>query len=133
MTAMRVASFLACVKMLASDIAKYPLILRETTTTAGRIRTTPAVDEPLYTILKDVPNQWQTSFQLRFFLASQLLTNGNCFCQIIRNQKGDVLSLNPLNSWHMTPKWDLTNPKQPIYYFEYRDGKGNLRNFQQAE
>src|SRR5580700_3615901 len=72
-TAMRVSSFLSCVKMLSSDIAKYPLVLRETTTgPQGRIRTVPATQEPLYTLLKDCPNQWQTSYQMRFFLASQL-------------------------------------------------------------
>jgi HK97 family phage portal protein len=129
MTAMRVASFLSCVKMLAGDIAKYPLILHETTTgPAGRIRTVPAIEEPLYPLLKDVPNIWQTSFQMRFFLASQLLMNGNSFCQIVRNGKGDVLALNPLDAWRIHAEWDLTG-KQPKLLFQYRDGHGNLRTF----
>ena len=127
-TAVRVASFLSCVKMLAGDIAKYPLILHSTTNKGGRIRTIPATDEPLYPLLKDCPNIWQTSFQMRFFLASQLLMRGNCFCQIIRDGKGDVLSLNPLDAWRMRAEWDLTG-KQPKLFFEYRDGHGNLRTF----
>jgi HK97 family phage portal protein len=133
-TAVRCASFLSCVRMLSSDIAKYPLILRQTTTKGGRvIRTAPAIDEPLYPILKDCPNQWQTSYQLRFFLASQLLTAGNCFAQIIRDKKGDVLALNPLDAWRMTQKWDLSVPGKPVLYWIYADGQGSMRRFEQAE
>src|ERR1017187_3870111 len=53
-TAIRVAAFLSGVKMLCNDMAKMPLVLRSTTTKSGRVRTVPALDEPLYTILKDV-------------------------------------------------------------------------------
>jgi HK97 family phage portal protein len=133
MTAIRVASFLSCVRMLSNDIAKYPLILRETTSTGGRIRTTPAIKEPLYSLLKDCPNQWQTSFQMRFFLASQLLTAGNCFCQKIVNQKGDILALNPLDAWRMTQKWDLSVPGKPDLYWMYADSQGTMRRFEQNE
>src|SRR5580700_5212882 len=60
-TAVRVASFLTGVKTLSQDIAKMPLILRETTIVNGRQRTSPAIDNPLYSILKDSPNDWHTS------------------------------------------------------------------------
>lgn len=60
-TAIRVAAFLGGVKMMANDIAKMPLILRETKITAGRQRTQPVLTNPLYTLLKDCPNQYQTS------------------------------------------------------------------------
>jgi len=132
-TAVRVASFMACVKMLSSDIAKYPLVLRATTTVDGRVRKSPAINEPLYPLLKDCPNQWHTSYQMRFFLGSQLVMNGNCFCQIIRDQTGEVLALNPLDAWRMTPKWDRSNPKLPALIWTYADGLGNLRDFQQQE
>jgi hypothetical protein len=48
-TAIRVAAFLGGVKMLSNDLAKMPLILRQTKTVSGRQRTLPAVDETLYT------------------------------------------------------------------------------------
>lgn len=132
-TAIRVASFLSGVKMLASDLAKMPLILRQSSMVDGRQRTEKALDEPLYSLLKDCPNQWMTSYQLRFYLASQLVTNSNCFCQIIRNAKGDILSLNPLNAWYVTQKWDRTVPGQPVLYWMYSDGLGNIRRFEQAD
>jgi HK97 family phage portal protein len=132
-TAIRVASFLSGVKMLSNDIAKMPLILRSRTDVAGRVRTQPALTNPLYSLLKDCPNQWQTSYQMRWFLASQLIMSCNCFCQIIRDGKGDVIALNPLNAWHMQQKWDLSTPGKPLLYWVYADQSGNLRRFEQKE
>src|ERR1044071_5875087 len=82
-TAVRVASFLSGVKILANDIAKMPLVLRSRSIDAERVRTRPAFDNPLYSLLAYCPNKWQTSFQLRWFLASQLIMAGNAFCQVI--------------------------------------------------
>jgi HK97 family phage portal protein len=132
LTAIRVATFLSGVKMMSSDIAKFPLILRSTTNVGGRIRTVPATTEPLYSILRDCPNQWQTSFQMRFFLASQLIMAGNCFAQIIRNQAGDVLALNPLDAWRMTQKWDLSVPGKPHLYWVFSNDSGLVR-FEQKD
>src|ERR1700727_2180022 len=132
-SAIRIASFLAGVKMMSADIAKFPLVLRSTTNVGGSIRTVPAVDEPLYPLLLSCPNQWMTRCQARFYLASQLIMSGNCFAQIIRNQKGDVLALNPLDSWKMTHKWDLTTPGKPVLYWVFADAQGGLRRFEQAE
>ena len=133
-TAVRVAAFLSAVKTLANDIAKMPLILRKRSKSpTGAVRTMHATNESLYTVLKDCPNQWQTSYQLRWFLASQLVMNGNCFCQIIRDSAGEVLSLWPLNAWHMAQKWDLTVKNKPTPYWQYSDGQGNLRRFEQSD
>lgn len=131
-TAVRVASFLSAVKTLTFDIAKMPLILRESTIANGRQRIAHAISNPLYSLLKDCPNSWQTSYQLRCFLVSQLIMNGNCYCQIIRDGKGDILALIPLNAWHMQQKWDRSNPNKPTPYWVYVDGH-NTRRFEQAD
>src|SRR5258707_1780868 len=132
-TAIRVAAFLSGVKMLANDIAKMPLVLRETKTVKDRQRTQPAIENPLYPILLHCPNEWQTSFQMRWFLASQLIMAGNCFCQKIVNQAGEILALNPLDAWQVTRLWDRTNPKRPVLLWKYSDGAGNIREFKQSE
>lgn len=142
-TAIRVAAVLSSVKMLASDIAKMPLTLYQTSVTDGRQRRLPAIDNPLYPLLRFVPNRWQTSYQLRWFLASQLLMNGNCFCQIIKDQKGDVIELIPLNAWAMTVKWDETGgPKPqrnkdgsivPVICWHYVDGHQKICKFYQGD
>jgi HK97 family phage portal protein len=122
-TALRVAAFLSAVKMLANDIAKMPLVLRETAMIGGRQRTSPALDNPLYSLLLHCPNQWQTSYQMRWFLASQLIMNCNCYCQKITDQTGAIQALIPLNAWNMTPHWDRsTNP--PSLKYRYASGGG---------
>lgn len=133
-TAIRVAAFLGAVKMLSNDIAKMPLILRQTTIVGGRQRTAPALKNPLYTLLKDCPNAWQTSYQMRWFLASQLITASNCFCQKITDQAGDVTALIPLNAWHMRPHWDRSNPTNPVLKFRYTSAaEGGTREFTQDQ
>jgi HK97 family phage portal protein len=58
---------------------------------------------------------------------------GNSFCQIIRDGKGDVLQLIPLNAWHMQQRWDLTIPGKPSLYWLYSDAQGKYRRFEQNE
>lgn len=123
-TAIRVAAFLGGVKMLSNDLAKMPLILRQTSVKDGRQRTQPAVDEPLYSLLKDCPNQFQTSYQMRWFLASQLIMCSNCYCQKLTDQAGDISALIPLNAWNMTPHWDRTNPTNPVLKYRYTNLNG---------
>ena len=52
-----------------------------------------AKTHPLYSILHDEPNPEMTSFVFRETLMSHLLIWGNAYAQIIRNGKGEVLSL----------------------------------------
>lgn len=132
MTAVRVAAFLSAVKMLANDIAKMPLILRETKTVNGRQRTQPAIENSLYSLLKDAPNDFHTSFQMRWFLTSQLIMNGNCYCQKITDRAGDITALMPVDAWSMTQHWDRTNPKNPVLYWKYEDGY-NSKLFKQTD
>ncbi len=131
-TAVRVAAFLSGVKMLANDIAKMPLILRGTQFANGRQRTQPAVNNPLYMILKDCPNQWQTSYQMRWFLASQLIMRSNCFCQKITDQTGEITALIPLNAWDMVPYWDTSTP-QPTLRYRYTNSLSGPREFSQDD
>ena len=98
-SAMRCVTFLSGVKRLADDIAVMPLITYERRMADGRQRTKRALDHALYSVLKDVPNPYTTSFQLRWAMVMSLLTNGNYYVQKIENQKGDVLGLYMLNPW----------------------------------
>jgi HK97 family phage portal protein len=131
-TAIRIVSFLSGVKMLCNDIAKMPLVLMETSLVNGQQRTRKAIANSLYSVLKDVPNQWMTSYQMRWFNAFQLITNGNFYNQVIRNGVGEVLQINPLNAWYMLQRWDLSDPKNPQLFFDYNDGR-QKRTFKQSD
>lgn len=109
-TAIRVAAVLSCVRVMANDIAKMPLVLREQVTVNKHQRTKLATDNPLYSIFMYVSNRWQTSYELRWFLAAQLIMQGNSYCQKIVDQKGDVTELIPLDAWSMEFFWDADAP-----------------------
>jgi HK97 family phage portal protein len=150
-TAIRVAAVLSSVKMLANDIAKMPLPTREIATVNGRQRTQLAVNNNLYPLFMHAPNRWQTSYEARWFQASQLLMNGNSFFQKMVDQKGDVIELIPLNAWSMTIKWDYDAPlanawgakvtsidrrtgkKVPVPVWHYMDGHAEVVKFYQPD
>lgn len=133
-SAIRCVTFLSGVKRLADDIAKMPIITYERTEVDGRQRTRKAIDRAIYSVLKDVPNPWSTSFQLRWAMVFSLLTNGNYYVQKIENSLGEVVSLMHLNPWCVTQRWDLSkldkngNPV-PQLLFDYTDGSAKPRTF----
>ena len=89
--ALRCAVSLACVKTLIDDVCKMPLVLMEE---AGDDQH-PAVDDSLYTVLHDAPNDEMTDVDLRSANMLDLLTTGNFYNQIIRTD-GSVSELWPL-------------------------------------
>ena len=74
------------------------------------------MDHPLYFLLHDEPNPEMTSFVFRETLMTHLLLWGNAYAQIIRNGKGEVVSLYPLMPDRMTVNRDT---KGQLYY-EYQ-------------
>lgn len=98
-TAMNYTTVYACVKVISESIASLPLIVYERLD-RGKTR---AKDHPLYSVLHDLANPYMTSFVLRETLQNHLLTYGNAYCEIQRNNGGDVIAL-----WPMLP--DRTQP-----------------------
>lgn len=98
-TAMYYTTVYACVKVISESIASLPLIVYERLD-RGKTR---AKDHPLYSVLHDLANPYMTSFVLRETLQNHLLTYGNAYCEIQRNNGGDVIAL-----WPMLP--DRTQP-----------------------
>jgi len=120
-TALRCASFFSGVKMLANDVAKMPVIMFERTLAkGGRQRTSKALKQPLYWLLKDVPNPWMTAFQLRWIQVFHLFFEGNFYIQKVEDGAGRPLQLMPLNPWYITKRWE-TKP-EPQLFFDYNDG-----------
>lgn len=77
---------------------------------------------------------------------SQLIMNGNCFCQKITDQTGEIVELIPLNAWSMSVKWDYDAPipkyttidrntgrPVPVLCWHYMDGDSNVRKFYQQD
>ncbi len=92
-SAMRIAAVYACVRVISETISTLPLFTyRETA--RGREK---ASDDPAYQILHLKPNAITTSSQLRAMLAAHLCLNGNAYCEILRDSKGALRGLWPIN------------------------------------
>ena len=112
-TAMQMTAVYSCVRILSEAIAGLPLHVYKYNETGGKEK---AVDHPLYFLLHDEPNPEMTSFVFRETLMTHLLLWGNAYAQIIRNGKGEVVSLYPLMPDRMTVNRDT---KGQLYY-EYQ-------------
>lgn len=110
-TAMRVAAVNRCVKIISEMIASLPLIIYEWTDDGGKQR---AGQHPLYNVLKNRPNRYQTSFEWRELCQSHLLLRGNAYSQIIPGPRGVVDQLLPVHPDYVTPK--INEQTGDVYY-----------------
>lgn len=93
-TATQVAAVYACVRVLSESLASLPLITYEKLAAGGKAR---AFAHPLYTLLHDQPNEYQTSFEFREMMMAHVVLRGNAFAQIIFNGAGGIESLRPIH------------------------------------
>ena len=91
-TALKVSTVLACVRVIAEDIAKHPLNLYNKTKDGKELQT----DNPLFPLLKAQPNSWQTSFEWREVMTIHAALTGNGFSLIVPDARGKIVSLRPL-------------------------------------
>jgi len=115
-TALQTTAVYACVRILAETIASLPLHTFRYTD-RGKEK---ALEHPLYYLLHNEPNSEMTSFVFRETLMSHLLLWGNAYAQIIRDGRGQVLSLYPLLPDKMTV--DRAAGGEIIY--QYRTDRG---------
>jgi HK97 family phage portal protein len=73
-SAMTAASVVACLRVLSTTMAMLPLPVYRRLQTGGKER---AYDHPLYTILHDSPNNYQTAYEFRQQMMMHLLLYGN--------------------------------------------------------
>ena len=92
-SAMQMTAVYSCVRILSEAIAGLPIHLYRSDDDGSKEK---ATDHPLYFILHDEPNPEMTSFVFRETLMTHLLLYGNCYCQIIRDGRGQVTALYPL-------------------------------------
>ncbi len=114
--ALQTTAVYACVRILAETIASLPLHTFRYTD-RGKEK---ALEHPLYFLLHNEPNSEMTSFVFRETLMSHLLLWGNAYAQIIRDGRGQILSLYPLLPDKMTV--DRAASGEIIY--QYRTDRG---------
>jgi HK97 family phage portal protein len=99
--ALRCATALQCVRVIANGIAQVPLKLYQEDEATGRKQ--PARQHPLYRVLHRKPNPWQTSFEFRETLALHMtLARGAYVFKVIVN--GQIEELIPLEPHRVETK-----------------------------
>jgi HK97 family phage portal protein len=93
-TAMRLAAVYSCTRVASETLASLPLILYRRLPNGGKER---AIDHPLYRVLHDTPNQWQTSMEFVEMMQAHLELRGNAFAHIIPGPRGAIDQLVPLH------------------------------------
>jgi HK97 family phage portal protein len=97
-TALECSTVLACVRLIAENVATVPLHVYRRLPEGGKER---ARDLPLYRMLQQQPNPWQTSFEFREMLTAHCLLYGNAYAEVRPGPSGAVNELWPLHPSRM--------------------------------
>lgn len=132
-TAMAVSAVYACVGLIAETIGQLPIRVKRSKHGGGADN---ADNLPLYRLLAQRPNEWQTSQEFREMLTQHLCLSGNCYALIMRDARGiprELLPLMPDNvvveqdsNWNVTYKIWLNNhemrtlTQRDIFHLKYR-------------
>ena len=122
-TAFNVSAVYAAVRILSETVAQVPLIVYRRTANGGKER---AENHPLFSLLHDQPNPWQTSFEWREMMTGHLALRGNAYNEIISGPRGAVDQLIPLHPDRVTVK-QLDN-KRLAYEFRPVEGPARILN-----
>jgi len=118
-SAMQMTAVYSCVRILSETLAGLPLhVYRYSDDSGGKEKD---LSHPLYRLLHDEPNPEMTSFVFRETLMGHLLLWGNAYAQVIRNARGEVVSLYPLMPNRMTVDRD----KNGSLYYMYQRSDGD--------
>jgi HK97 family phage portal protein len=123
-SALRASAVLACVRILSEDLSALPLNLFRRTPHGAEL----AIDHPLFRLLQDAPNPWQTSFELREGLILDMLCFGQGFVEKEYGSDG-IEALYPLSAGLMVrfnPLDAFIPPPVPQFY-RYADPRSGQR------
>jgi HK97 family phage portal protein len=104
--AMQSASVYACLKVLAESVGMLPIRLYQKGPNGQR-----TVDEthPLYELLHEQPNEYQTAIEFLEMMVMHLNLRGNAYAYINRTRSGRVVEMIPLHPDFVSVLMDNTN------------------------
>ncbi|HLI51911.1 MAG TPA: phage portal protein [Thermomicrobiaceae bacterium] len=116
-SAMTIPAVWAAVKILSETLASLPIQMYARQADGGKRR---ATEHPLYDLLHDLPNPWQTAFEFKEMLQAHVVLRGNAFARIQPGPRGMVDSLIPLHPDRVQTDTD----GQTILGYRYTDPAG---------
>jgi HK97 family phage portal protein len=115
-TALAQSAVFACTRVISETIGSLPLKIYSRRSDGGKDE---AQGHPLYPILHDNPNQWQTRLEYFETVSGHLCLRGNAYSFIQRDGFGQPLSFVPLNPDRMMLEVEGTSA-DPIFVYRYR-------------
>ena len=118
-TAQSISAVYACVAAISETVGSLPLdVYRNTDNGREKAKT-----HPLYRLLHDAPNNYQTALEFREQMQRHVLLRGNAYAEIVWNPNGSVKALLPLHPDSVT----VLRSSLGNLVYEHVDGKGNQR------
>ena len=112
-TAMRLGIINACIRLLSFSIGMVPWFEYERLSLGRRQK---AEGEPIYHLLHDRPNEYQTPFEFKQGVASDLLRFGNSYNEKIPGPSGMASQLWPIHPIEVCPHWfDRKSGRRRVY------------------
>lgn len=93
-TAESISACFACVQAISESVASLPLMLYKRHENGDRER---ASYHPLYTVLHERPNDYQTSLEFREQMQAAVLLRGNGYAEIEWDGQGNAVGLHPIH------------------------------------
>lgn len=93
-SAMQLSAVFSCVRVRSESLATCPLIVYKRLPNGGKVR---APEHPLYAVLHNSPNQWQTSVEFVEMMQAHVDLRGNAFARIVPGPKGPIDQLLPIH------------------------------------
>jgi HK97 family phage portal protein len=101
-TAMHLSAVFACVRIRSEDIGKLPCLLYERLGDGGKRR---AADHPLFSLIRDQPNEYMTAFEFRQVMQAWVDLRGNAYALKDIDGRGRITALWPVNPIWVTVLW----------------------------
>lgn len=114
--AQTIVTVMRAVRIISCTIASLPLLLYRERSDGGKER----ARSPLYDLLKNKPNRWQTAYEWKQMMQTHLCLRGNAYSEIISSRSQSVKELIPLDPDRVLPFW--AEEGKPAYRYQQPDG-----------
>lgn len=117
--AMALSTAFACIRLLSEVVGSLPCLVYERTGEDKRR----ATEHPLYYLLHEQPNTWQTPQQFFEMLVAHINLRGNFYARIVPGLRGGVTQLVPLNPDPQRMWVEQMADGTLLYHYREEDGR----------
>jgi HK97 family phage portal protein len=124
--AMACSAYTACIRVISDAVSALPLHVYERLANGGKAK---ASSHPVYRLLHQQPNPWQTAQEFRDWMTGMYLHYGASYAEIRPGARGPVSELWPLHSSRM----EVERLENGSLRYLYREPDGRLTIYTQDQ